>query len=62
LTLCNPGEGVLCEEWTYPSAMASMIPYNIKPVAVAMDGLGMKSDDLENLLSQWDPVSRQMPR
>lgn len=62
LTLCNPGEGVLCEEWTYPSAMASMIPFNIKPVAVAMDGLGMKSDDLENLLSQWDPVSRQMPR
>jgi len=61
-TLCNPGEGVLCEEWTYPSAMASMIPFNIKPVPVAMDGLGMKSDDLENLLSQWDPVSRQMPR
>lgn len=62
LTLCNPGEGVLCEEWTYPSAMASMLPFNIKPVAVAMDGSGMKSDDLENLLSQWDPVSRQMPR
>jgi aromatic amino acid aminotransferase I len=62
MTLCNPGEGVLCEEWTYPSAMASMFPFNIKPVSVAMDGLGMKSDDLENLLSQWDPVSRQMPR
>ncbi|KAG1874474.1 pyridoxal phosphate-dependent transferase [Suillus subalutaceus] len=53
---------VLCEEWTYPSAVASMVPFNIKPVPVAMDGLGMKSDDLENLLSQWDPVSRQMPR
>ncbi|KAG2348855.1 PLP-dependent transferase [Suillus weaverae] len=62
MTLCNPGEGVLCEEWTYPSAIASMSPFNIKPVPVAMDGLGMKSDDLENLLSQWDPVSRQMPR
>lgn len=61
-TLCNPGEGVLCEEWTYPSAIASMLPSNIKPVPVAMDGLGMKSDALENLLSQWDPVSRQMPR
>ncbi|KAG1753995.1 pyridoxal phosphate-dependent transferase [Suillus paluster] len=61
-TLCNPGEGVLCEEWTYPSAMASMLPANIKPVPVAMDGLGMKSDALENLLSQWDPVSRQMSR
>jgi len=62
MTLCNPGEGVLCEEWTYPSALASMMPFNVKPVPVAMDGLGMKSDALENLLSQWDPVSRQMPR
>ncbi|OJA14663.1 hypothetical protein AZE42_02405 [Rhizopogon vesiculosus] len=61
-TLCNPGEGVLCEEWTYPSALASILPLNIQPVPVAMDGLGMKSDALENLLSQWDPVSRQMPR
>jgi aromatic amino acid aminotransferase I len=42
--------------------MASMLPYNVKPVAVAMDGLGMKSDDLENVLSQWDPISRQLPR
>ncbi|KAG2118769.1 pyridoxal phosphate-dependent transferase [Suillus discolor] len=62
MTLCNPGEGILCEEWTYPPAMASIIPFNIKPVPVPMDGLGMKSDDLENLLSRWDPVSRQMPR
>jgi len=22
LTLLNPGEGVLCSEWTYPSALA----------------------------------------
>jgi hypothetical protein len=21
-TLCEPGDGVLCEEWTYPSALA----------------------------------------
>ncbi|OAX41341.1 PLP-dependent transferase [Rhizopogon vinicolor AM-OR11-026] len=61
-TLCNPGEGVLCEEWTYPSALASILPLNIQPVPVPMDGVGMKSDALENLLSQWDPVSRQMPR
>jgi len=39
-----------------------MMPYNVNPVPVAMDGLGMKSNALEDLLSQWDPVSRQMPR
>lgn len=42
--------------------MASMMPFNVLPVPVAMDGLGMKSDALESLLSQWDPVARQMPR
>ncbi|KIJ20218.1 hypothetical protein PAXINDRAFT_166331 [Paxillus involutus ATCC 200175] len=62
MMLCNPGEGVLCEEWTYPSAVASMLPSNIKPVPIAMDGLGMRSDDLERVLSTWDADARQMPR
>ncbi|KIJ70016.1 hypothetical protein HYDPIDRAFT_77313 [Hydnomerulius pinastri MD-312] len=61
-TLCNPGEGVLCEEWTYPSAIAAMMPGSIKPVPVAMDGQGMRSDDLERVLSTWDADVRQMPR
>lgn len=25
-TLANPGDGVLCEEWTYPSALACVTP------------------------------------
>ncbi|KAH7887779.1 pyridoxal phosphate-dependent transferase [Phlebopus sp. FC_14] len=62
LTLCNPGEGVLCEEWTYPSAMAAMTPSNIQPVPVAIDGQGMSSDDLERILSGWDAEARRMPR
>ncbi|KAJ6539317.1 pyridoxal phosphate-dependent transferase, partial [Mycena capillaripes] len=62
ITICNPGEGVLVSKWTYPSAMASMQPYNIKPVPVEIDGEGMRSDALRTLLTEWDETARGMPR
>ncbi|KAJ6569919.1 pyridoxal phosphate-dependent transferase [Mycena sp. CBHHK59/15] len=61
-TLCNPGEGVLVSKWTYPSAMASMQPYGIKPVPVDIDGQGMMSGALRNILTEWDETVRGMPR
>ncbi|KAJ7095348.1 pyridoxal phosphate-dependent transferase [Mycena belliarum] len=62
ITLCNPGDGVLVSKWTYPSAMASMQPFNIKPVAVDIDGQGMRSDALRTILTEWDESARGMPR
>jgi len=62
MTLCNPGEGVLTAEWTYPSAMAGMLPNNITPVPIAMDGQGMRADALRAVLSEWDETARGMPR
>lgn len=61
-TLCNPGEFFITEEWTYPSALASSSPYNIRPVAVEMDGEGMRSDALRKLLSEWDETARGAKR
>ncbi|KIK06739.1 hypothetical protein K443DRAFT_88812 [Laccaria amethystina LaAM-08-1] len=61
-TLCNPGEGVLASEWTYPSALAGMRPYGVRPVPVPMDGQGMRADALHKLLSEWDADTRGMPR
>ncbi|KAJ3501035.1 hypothetical protein NLJ89_g9522 [Agrocybe chaxingu] len=61
-TLCNDGEGVLTDEWTYPSAIASMKPYGVNPVPVAMDGQGMSSIALREVLSSWDEKARRMPR
>ncbi|KAF8640115.1 hypothetical protein AX17_001351 [Amanita inopinata Kibby_2008] len=61
-TLCDPGQGVLTSEWTYPSAIAAMEPHGIKPIPVAMDSQGMRSDALRTLLSEWDETSRGMPR
>jgi len=62
LTLCNPGEGVLADDWTYPSALACMRPYNIRAVPVAMDCEGMRPDSLRDVLSTWDSAARAMPR
>lgn len=61
-TLCNAGEGVLCDEWTYPSALALMRPYGISAVAVDMDHLGMSSKALRELLSSWNQGARGMTR
>ncbi|KAK1224386.1 hypothetical protein PQX77_012682 [Marasmius sp. AFHP31] len=61
-TLCNPGEGVLFGEWTYPSTINAIKPYDIHAVPVKMDGEGVRSDDLRRILSEWDESSRGMPR
>ncbi|GAA5984700.1 hypothetical protein JCM5350_007921 [Sporobolomyces pararoseus] len=55
-TLCEPGDGVLCEEWTYPSALAAAWPNGMKPVALPMDGAGLTVSGMEQLLSSWDPA------
>lgn len=62
LTLANPGEMFIVEDWTYPSAMAVAQPYNISPVGVPMDGQGMRSDELRKLLAGWDEAARGAKR
>ncbi|CAE6412922.1 unnamed protein product [Rhizoctonia solani] len=52
--LCQPGEFILTEDWTYPGALLSAWPSGVRPYPVPMDNLGMIPDDLERILSQWD--------
>lgn len=61
LTLLNPsrggwkdGEKVLAEEWTYPSALASVKPFGVGVVPVGMDGEGMSVESLRGILEGWD--------
>lgn len=61
-TLCNPGEMILTEDWTYPSALASARPFGIEPVPVPMDKEGMKSDELRKVLAEWDEKARGAKR
>ncbi|EJU06677.1 PLP-dependent transferase [Dacryopinax primogenitus] len=58
LTLCNHGEGILVEEYTYPSAIASAWPIGVRPVPVKMDSEGMLANDLDHVLSGWDVEAR----
>lgn len=62
LTLCNPGEMIITEEWTYPSALASCQPYGITAVPVAMDAEGMRANSLRTLLAGWDENERGAKR
>ncbi|KAG7449369.1 PLP-dependent transferase [Guyanagaster necrorhizus] len=62
LTLLNQGEGVLCSQWTYPSALAGIRPWGIKTVPIAMDGQGMRSDSLRETLASWDDTERGFKR
>lgn len=61
-TVCNPGEIFLAEEWTYSSALASSGPINVRAAPVAVDGEGMRSDDLRKVLAEWDEPARGAKR
>ncbi|TFY78193.1 hypothetical protein EWM64_g5817 [Hericium alpestre] len=60
-TLCNRGDTVITEEWTYPSAIASAQPYGVSVLPVSMDGEGMRPDDLRRVLAEWDESKGRRP-
>ncbi|KAH7343754.1 pyridoxal phosphate-dependent transferase [Rhizoctonia solani] len=51
--LCQPGEFILTEDWTYPGALLSAWPSGIRPYPVPLDSLGMIPGDLERILAEW---------
>ncbi|QRV87930.1 aminotransferase class I and II protein [Ceratobasidium sp. AG-Ba] len=51
--LCQPGELILTEEWTYPGALLSPWPAGVRPFPVPIDGIGMVPEKLEALLRDW---------
>jgi aromatic amino acid aminotransferase I len=62
MMLCNEGEGVLAEEWTYASALAASWPLGIKAIPVPIDGDGMRPEKLEEILANWDEAKSGMKR
>jgi aromatic amino acid aminotransferase I / 2-aminoadipate transaminase len=52
--LFDPGDYVLVEDFTYPSALESMHPLRVNTIGVKMDREGMLDTDLEDILSNWD--------
>ena len=52
--LIDPGDFVIVEEFTYPSALEAMHPLQVQTVPIKMDREGMLDTDLEDILSNWD--------
>lgn len=57
-TFANPGDWILAEEWSYPSAIAAAQPWGIKIAPVAIDGEGLCAVDLRRVLAEWNEVER----
>ena len=51
--LCQPGELILTEVWTYPGALLSAWPSGVRPFPVPTDSLGMIPSELERVLGGW---------
>jgi DNA-binding transcriptional MocR family regulator len=52
--LCEEGDYILCESYTYPSAQAMWIPLGNFAAPIAMDGQGIRDDELEKTLNSWE--------
>ncbi|KAF9984102.1 hypothetical protein BGZ65_000987 [Modicella reniformis] len=59
LMLCNRGDKVLVEEWTYPSAFDTMAPIGVGHVPVKMDSEGMSAVSLKDILDNWGSTPGQ---
>ncbi|KAI0065787.1 PLP-dependent transferase [Artomyces pyxidatus] len=59
--LCNPGDTIITEDWTYPSAVANATPVGVNFLPVPMDGQGMRPDSLRKLLAEWDETKGRRP-
>ncbi|THU78763.1 PLP-dependent transferase, partial [Dendrothele bispora CBS 962.96] len=54
--LCEPGDYILVEEYTYPSAQAVWAPMGCRGVPVSIDKDGILPKALERLLGDWEQV------
>jgi aromatic amino acid aminotransferase I len=62
--LCEPGNLILVEEYTYPSSQALWIPMGCQAVPIKLDGEGMRADSLEDVLGNWETThpGKKQPR
>ncbi|KAF9296099.1 hypothetical protein BGZ88_000741 [Linnemannia elongata] len=57
--LCNRGDKIFVEEWTYPTALETLDPLGVGHIAVKMDGEGMTATGLRRLLDNWGSTPEQ---
>ena len=59
--LCNRGEWILAEEYTYSGAVEAAKGLGIRTLGVKMDNNGLRPDDLESKLCNWDAEKGPKP-
>ncbi|ORY69318.1 pyridoxal phosphate-dependent transferase [Leucosporidium creatinivorum] len=52
--LLEPGDTLLTEEYTFPSAQAAWIPLGVTAVPIKMDEHGLRADHLSKTLAEWE--------
>lgn len=56
--LCNRGECILSEEYTFVAAVETALPMGVPVFGVGMDAEGLRADSLDEILTNWDPQTR----
>ncbi|KAJ6447005.1 aromatic aminotransferase Aro8 [Purpureocillium lavendulum] len=59
--LCNRGDVVLVEKFTYPGAIAAMRGQGLNMMGIEMDNFGLVPEDLEQKLGNWDYATGPKP-
>ncbi|KAG8812930.1 hypothetical protein FRC17_001750 [Serendipita sp. 399] len=62
MTLLNPGDGLLMEEWTFTAPITAVQPLGIQIVPVPMDSQGFNPEALDEILANWDEKERGCKR
>jgi aromatic amino acid aminotransferase I / 2-aminoadipate transaminase len=60
--LCEPGDFILVEQYTYPSAQALWIPMGCIGVPIKSDTGGMNPKDLQSVLASWERTRPEVKR
>ncbi|KAJ5776621.1 uncharacterized protein N7511_001632 [Penicillium nucicola] len=56
--LCERGDYIIMEEYTFASAAETAFPLGLKAVGVAMDEQGLLPESMDDILSNWDEKAR----
>lgn len=59
--LCNPGDTILIENYTYVGTMATAKAQGLHMLGIEMDNLGLLPGDLDRALQNWDNDNGRKP-
>lgn len=59
---CQRGDWVLSEEYTFATAVETGLPLGVRVKGIKMDAEGLLPDDLDQVLSNWNPANHDGAR